>query len=89
MGVSLPKRPELELGLDFYLIAYFDLIHDRPIGMSGYGAIPWTAIFTWAQFHDIVDASEMALLVNFIRALEQADRKRIEALNPDNQAKRK
>lgn len=82
MGVKLPERPQLELGLDLYLIAYFDLIHDRPVTMGGYANIPWTSIWTWAQCHGIVDASELAVLVHYIRALEHADRKRIEALTP-------
>lgn len=56
MGIPPPdwviNKPELNLGLDFYYIAFHDLTSCRAIGMAE-GPIPWTAMKTYADTYDI------------------------------------
>jgi hypothetical protein len=35
------------------------------------GPIPWTSIVNWAQFHEMTDPDDFAVLVHHIRALEE------------------
>ena len=70
---ALLERPTLAIGLDIYLIAYHDLLHDRQIGMD-IGTIPWSSIYRWGNFHGVTDTDDLSLLVNHIRALEKVDR---------------
>lgn len=71
---ALLERPTLQPGLDVYLAAYYELQHDRPIGMSA-GTIPWSSIQRWADLHGMLDMDEVADLENHIRMLEAAERK--------------
>ena len=48
--------------------AWHDLGTCRPIGMSA-GAIPWTAIVAWADFHQF-DREATAMLIHVIRTLD-------------------
>lgn len=58
-------------GADFYLTAYNELQYDRPIGM-GIGAIPWSSIIRWAEFHGLSCSDDVDDLITIIRALENA-----------------
>ena len=56
MGIPPPdwviNKPELDLGLEFYYMAFHELSSCRAIGMSE-GLIPWTAMKTYADTYDI------------------------------------
>lgn len=60
-------------GLDIYMIAYHELLHDRHIGMA-VGTIPWSSICRWADYHGITDIDDMAIFESHIRILEAVDR---------------
>jgi hypothetical protein len=51
--------------------AFAELQYDRPVGMAGAGAIPWSAIDRWAQRNGITDPDEFAALVACLRALDR------------------
>jgi len=70
----LENRPILLQGLGFYLNAYDQLQYDRPVGMS-VGAIPWSSVINWCKLHRIYDINEIEIVLKYIRALENADRK--------------
>lgn len=67
---ALDRRPALLPGLDFYLLAYDELIYDRPMGMT-VGPIPWSSIDRWAVRNGVGN-DEFNTLVNHIRAMENA-----------------
>lgn len=50
--LPLPARiqnaPELQLGLELYFLAFFELSSCRPIGMDE-GPIPWIAIWDYCE----------------------------------------
>lgn len=54
--MPLPSRianaPELDIGLELFYVAFFDLHSCRQIGFSA-GPIPWTAIRDYANEHNI------------------------------------
>ncbi len=54
--MPLPKRmqeaPELQLGMSFYMTAFFELHTCRSLGM-GEGQIPWLAIRTYGMDLDM------------------------------------
>ncbi len=72
--LPLPDRiqnaPELELGLELYYGAFWDLDSCRPLGM-GEGPIPWIAIEQYAQLNDIV-GDQREMLHFHIRQLDNA-----------------
>ena len=45
---KIANAPRLQLGLDLYFDAFFDLSTCRPIGM-GMGPIPWSVIRDYAE----------------------------------------
>ena len=53
--MPLPKKlqnePQLELGLELFYLAFWDLSTCR----HDLGPIPWTAMFTYCQEYDIID----------------------------------
>ena len=79
LGQPLPERianaPELHLGLELYLQAYFDLDSERSNGM-GVGRIFWTSIADYAKAFDL-DEDQTDDLFYFIRAMDNANLKRI------------
>jgi hypothetical protein len=77
---ALLERPTLMPGLDVYLTAYHELLHDRAIGMAA-GTIPWSSMQRWAVVHGIDDIDDLAAFEDFLRELEAADRK-FEQENP-------
>jgi len=48
------NAPDLLPGLELYYKGFQALNHDRPLGFSGEGAIPWTVMRTYCQEYDIV-----------------------------------
>lgn len=70
---ALLDRPVLMSGLDCYMVAYQELLHDRQVGMD-YGTIPWSSIHRWAVFHGLMLPDDVAILEHHIRRLEEADR---------------
>lgn len=78
MPQALLDRPTLMDGLDIYLQAYQDLLHDRPIGME-MGTIPWSSIHRWTNAHRITGIDDIEVFNQHIRRLEDADRKHTES----------
>jgi hypothetical protein len=50
----LANAPVLELGLQLYIEAFFELHAARPVGMEE-GMIPWAAIWDYCERLEIVD----------------------------------
>ena len=48
----IKNRPELEIGLEFYYMAFMDLCTCRQIGM-GEGPISWVSMKLYTEFYDI------------------------------------
>lgn len=71
-GDPLPQRilekPELPLGLQFILGAFFDLDTERHHG-NGLMPIPWSSILRYAEYQEL-DEDETEELVYFIRQLD-------------------
>lgn len=80
-GQPLPERianaPSLRFGLNFYLQAFFDLDSERSQGL-GLGRIPWLAIQEYARFYEC-DEEQTDCLIYFIRAMDSAHLKNVEA----------
>lgn len=78
-GRPIPKAvanaPELFLGLELYLKAFFELDSCRHHGM-GPASIPWTDIAGYAAIHDF-DDEQRDDLIYFIRRLDNAHLTRI------------
>lgn len=70
---ALNGRPILLPGLEFYLQAYNELLHDRQIGMAA-GSIPWSSIVAWAKLHGFDSPDEIDDLINHIRVMERTVR---------------
>lgn len=72
--LPLPDRiqnaPDLELGLELYLGAFYDLDSCRTIGW-GEGPIPWTAVEQYAQLNEI-EGEQRADLHYHVRQLDTA-----------------
>lgn len=49
------KEPELDVASEQCLRAWSDLASERHIGMSGAGAIPFTAALAWCRFRGLDD----------------------------------
>ena len=69
---ALIERPEILPASQFYLSAYQDLQHDRPVGMA-LGSIPWSSIVAWGKFHGVDDPDDIDELITIIRAIESAE----------------
>lgn len=82
-GQQVPDRianaPELNLGLLFYLQAFFDLDAERSQGFSR-GRIPWSRIAEYAKYYEL-DNDQTDCLLCFIRAMDTAHLKRLEEEN--------
>lgn len=80
-GQPLPDRianaPQLELGLQLYLTAFFDLDAERESGMS-LGRIPWSAVDRYAVAYEL-DDEQYEDLHYFIKHMDTEHIKRIKA----------
>lgn len=64
-----PPAAELLPGVEFYLSAFHDLMHDRPPAMGGVSFIPWAAIDRYAERHGI-DGDEFAVFFKLVRVCD-------------------
>jgi hypothetical protein len=82
-GNPIPERianaPKLNLGLQFYLDAFFDLDSERTHGFS-LTRIPWSAIVNYARATEL-DDQETDDLVYIIQAMDRAHLERLEKKN--------
>jgi hypothetical protein len=65
---SIANAPELELGLELFFSAFWDLTTCRPSGWS-VQPIPWSAIIEWGQMHEL-DYEEMDDLLFYVREMD-------------------
>lgn len=79
-GRPIPDRilnaPELNLGLQLYLDAFFDLDSERSHSV-GLTAIPWTSIKQYAEAWEF-DEEQTCKLFFFIKKMDAAHLKRLE-----------
>jgi hypothetical protein len=79
MGQPIPDRikdaPDVNLGLNLYLTAFFDLDAERSHGF-GYSRIPWTRMREYAEYNEF-DEEQFEDLVFFIRKLDSANEERL------------
>lgn len=72
-GLPLPKKiqeaPELRMGLELFLDAFFELNTCRQIGM-GVAPIPWTCVKDYAVAYDLDDVQTEDLF-HHIRLMDQ------------------
>lgn len=71
---SIVNAPKLRSGLEFFYKAFWDLNHDRDVGMAE-GGIPWSAIDRYAQRYEYDDIDDFERLVDLIRLIDIAYRK--------------
>jgi len=80
-GQPLPDRianaPELQLGLQLYLQAFFDLDSERSHG-QGLTSIPWTSIASYAIAFEF-DNDQTEDLYFFVRRLDSEHLKKLAA----------
>ena len=81
---SILNAPELTIGLELYLEAFFDLNHDRQIGMT-LSPIPWSAMQRYAKHYDFT--AEQTEVLFFL--LPRLDAAYIEQENKKNAANAK
>ena len=88
-GQPIPERianaPELRLGLQLFIQAFFDLDSERSHSM-GLVAIPWTSINDYAKAYNF-DEEQTEDLFFFIRKLDTSHLKRLESKNKANDKK--
>lgn len=59
--------------------AFNDLLTERPVGaMGGAGVIPWSSIIRWCEFYEI-KKHDVEKFMRYIRALELAQRRKLES----------
>lgn len=68
MPDKIANAPSLELGLDLYLSAFFELEGDRQIGM-GIGPIPWSVVNQYAKAYHF-DEEQSTKLHRYVKALD-------------------
>ncbi|URA06804.1 tail chaperonin [Xanthomonas phage Langgrundblatt2] len=80
-GQPIPARianaPELHIGLELFINAFFDLDTERQAGYS-IGPIPWSKIKEYAFAYSF-DADLTEDLFYFVKALDNAHMKRLES----------
>ena len=85
-GQPMPERianaPELRIGLELYIQAFFDLDSERSHAM-GLVSIPWSSINEYAKAFDF-DAEQKEDLFFFIRKLDSSNLKRLESKSKSN-----
>lgn len=83
-GEQLPERianaPELNLGLNLYLQAFFDLDSERSHAL-GLTPISWSSIASYAQAHSF-DEEQTEMLFVTIRRMDTEHLKRLEKKQP-------
>lgn len=85
---ALQERPELAAELLFLWEAWWLLTTDRPIGMSGVGPIPFSAIDRYAQRYRIDDVDAFEAFAGVISQMDdvylawQADRTKTKPQQP-------
>lgn len=81
MGKPIPDRilnaPELQLGLELYLDAFFDLDSERTHGF-GLTPIPWSSIKGYAEAWEF-DEEQTRDLLFLVKKMDQAHLERLEA----------
>ena len=72
-GLPLPNRianaPELQLGLELYYDAFWELSTSRPSGF-GVGPIPWLAVCEYARAYDF-DEEQSVWLQQLVRVMDK------------------
>lgn len=85
LGNPIPDRianaPELQLGLQLYWQAFFDLDSERSHGFT-LTPIPWNAIAGYCIAHDL-DEDQTEDMFYFVKAMDAANLKRL-AKNNEN-----
>jgi len=80
-GQPIPSRianaPELHIGLELFINAFFDLDTERQAGFS-IGPIPWSKIKEYSEAYRF-DEDLTEDLFYFVKALDNAHMKRLEA----------
>ncbi len=64
---AIANKPTLIHGLELYYGAFWDLIADRLSGMSGVGAIKYTALSVWLsdnRIYDLDDRNRFKVIIN-------------------------
>lgn len=78
-GQPMPERianaPELQLGLQLYLEAFFDLDSERTHGKS-LAPIPWSRIKGYAEAYEF-DTEQTEDLIYFVKKLDNEHLKRL------------
>jgi len=78
-GEPIPERianaPELKLGLELYLFAFFDLDAERTHAFSP-TPIPWSSIKSYAEFYEF-SFEQTEELFFYIREMDNAHLKKI------------
>lgn len=74
MRTPLPDRiknaPELQLGLEFFYLAFLELSSCRYLGF-GAGPIPWLSISSYCEINDVVGEQREDLIFH-VQKLDQA-----------------
>lgn len=84
---AFAAQPDLDAAAALCVRAWNDLSTCRPIGMD-VGPIPWTAIVTWAEFHEL-DLDSTMLITDVIRLLDFELSEREESRRRTEEAKAK
>ncbi len=82
LSERIQNAPELRIGLQLYIQAFFDLDSERSHA-QGLAAIPWTSINEYAKVFDF-DEEQTDDLFFFIRKLDASHLKRLDAKNKTN-----
>lgn len=67
---ALVDRPELSPGLRLYFDAFTDIDKDRPSGLGGIGAIPFTSIDAYARRIGIDAPDEFRMFMHLIQRMD-------------------
>ncbi len=67
---DLASPPRLQEDLIVYLNAFYELCTDRPVGMGGVGAIPFSSIIKFAEVYDF-DSEMRDELLYLVRRLDE------------------
>lgn len=78
----IANKPQLTLGLEIFLEAFYELSSDRPAGL-GIGQIPFTAICQYADEYGF-EGEQREDLFYFVRAIDKAIVKLLQSSNKSN-----
>lgn len=88
-GQPIPARianaPELHIGLELFINAFFDLDSERQAGFS-VGPIPWSKTREYGEAYKF-DEDLIEDLMYFVKALDNAHMKRLERKNKQQPGK--